>query len=36
VRSPDSARIEQLMADYALRFKQDFFASQPPRDRPTS
>ena len=36
VRSPDSARVEQLIADYARRFKQDFFASQPPRDRPTS
>ncbi|MFZ1133580.1 MAG: ATP-grasp domain-containing protein [Candidatus Korobacteraceae bacterium] len=36
VRSPDAARIEQLIADYARRFKQDFFASQPPRERPTS
>jgi biotin carboxylase len=36
VRSPDSARVEQLIAEYARRFKQDFFASQPPRDRPTS
>jgi ATP-grasp domain len=36
VRSPDPARIEQLIHDYARRFRQDFFASQPPRDRPTS
>ena len=32
VRSPDSARVEQLIAEYAQRFRQDFFASQPPRD----
>ena len=36
VRSPDPARIEQLIHDYAQRFRQDFFASQPPRDKPTS
>jgi biotin carboxylase len=36
VRSPDSARIEQLVHDYAQRFRQNFFASQPPRDKPTS
>jgi ATP-grasp domain len=36
LRSPDAARIEQLIADYARRFKQDFFASQPPRDKPAS
>jgi biotin carboxylase len=36
LRSSDSARIEQLTHDYAQRFKQDFFASQPPRDKPTS
>jgi biotin carboxylase len=35
-RSPDPARIEQLIYDYAQRFKQDFFAWQPPRDKPTS
>ena len=36
VRSPDSARIDKLTRDYAQRFKQDFFASAPPRDKPTS
>jgi hypothetical protein len=36
VRSANPARIEQLIHDYAPRFKQDFFASQPPRDKPTS
>src|SRR5271166_3572077 len=36
LRSPDAARIEQLIRDYAQRFKQNFFASQPPRSKPTS
>jgi biotin carboxylase len=36
LRSPDSARIERLIVEYAQRFKTDFFASQPPRDKPTS
>src|SRR5271166_2128313 len=37
LRSHDAARIEQLTRDYAQRFKQDFFASQPPpRGKPTS
>jgi biotin carboxylase len=36
LRSPDPARIEQLIHDYAQRFRQDFFAWQPPRDKPTS
>jgi biotin carboxylase len=36
VRSTDEARVEQLIIEYARRFKQDFFASQPPRDKPTS
>jgi len=36
LRSPDAARIEQLIRDYAQRFRQDFFASQPPRERPSS
>jgi hypothetical protein len=36
VRSPDPARIERLTHDYAQRFRQDFFAWQPPRDKPTS
>jgi len=36
VRSQDSARIDELIWNYAQRFKQDFFASAPPRDKPTS
>jgi hypothetical protein len=36
VRSSDPARIERLIHDFAQRFRQDFFASQPPRDKPTS
>src|SRR6516162_25002 len=36
LRSPDAARIQQLIQNYARRFKQDFFASQPPREKPTS
>jgi hypothetical protein len=36
LRSTDPARIEQLTHDYAQRFRQDFFASQPPRERPSS
>ena len=36
LRSTDPTRIEQLIRDYAQRFKQDFFASQPPREKPTS
>lgn len=36
VRSTDPKRIEELIWNYAQRFKQDFFASAPPRDKPTS
>jgi len=36
VRSPDPKRIEQLLAEYTPRFRQDFFAWAPPRDKPTS
>ena len=36
VRSPDAARIEQLIREYAQRFRQDFFASAPPRDKADS
>jgi biotin carboxylase len=36
LRSPEYARIEQLIAEYTRRFRQDFFAYQPPRDKPTS
>lgn len=34
VRSPDPARVQQLLTDYAQRMRQDFFAWQPPLDRP--
>jgi biotin carboxylase len=34
VKSPDPARIEQLLQNYAQRMRQDFFAWQPPLDRP--
>jgi biotin carboxylase len=36
VRSPDSARIDELIWNYAQRFRLDFFAFQPPRDKPSS
>jgi biotin carboxylase len=36
VRSQDSKRIEELIWNYAQRFRQDFFAYAPPRDKPTS
>ena len=36
VRSTDKTRVEQLVIEYARRFKNDFFASQPARDRPSS
>ena len=35
-RSHDAARIDDLIRNYARRFKQDFFASAPPRDKPSS
>ncbi len=34
VKSPDAERVQQLTNSYAQRFRQDFFASQPPRDKP--
>ena len=36
VRSTDSVRVEQLVTEYAQRFRHDFFAYQPPKDKPTS
>jgi biotin carboxylase len=35
VASPDAARVEHLIEDYAKRFATDFFASAPPPERPT-
>ena len=36
LRSVDPERIERLITEYAQRFRQDFFAFQPPRERPSS
>jgi hypothetical protein len=36
VRSPDPARVAQLLDEYTRRFYTDFFARQPPPDRPVS
>ncbi len=36
VRSQDSARVDQLLADYAARFRRDFGAVLPPAARPAS
>ena len=36
VRSPEPKRIEELIWNYAQRFRQDFFAYAPPKDKPTS
>jgi hypothetical protein len=34
VRSPDPARVQQLLNSYVDRMRQDFLAWQPPLDRP--
>jgi len=34
VKSPDPGRVQELISNYAQRFRQDFFASEPPRDKP--
>ena len=34
VKSSDPGRVQELIGNYAPRFRQDFFASQPPRDKP--
>ncbi|MGA3055721.1 MAG: ATP-grasp domain-containing protein [Candidatus Korobacteraceae bacterium] len=34
VKSPDPGRVQELINNYAQRFRQDFFASEPPRDKP--
>ena len=36
VRSPDPARVAQLLDEYTRRFYTDFFARQPPPDRPVN
>ena len=35
VGSPDPARVDALLDDYAARFYRDFFATAPPLDRPS-
>ncbi len=35
VKSADPKRVEELIWNYAQRFRQDFFASAPPKERPT-
>ena len=34
VRSPNPARVQELLQNYAQRMRQDFLAWQPPLDRP--
>ena len=34
ISSPDPARVDALVADYATRFYPDFFATAPPPERP--
>ncbi|HKQ52151.1 MAG TPA: hypothetical protein VJT74_07270 [Pyrinomonadaceae bacterium] len=36
VRSPDAARVAQLLGEYTRRFYTDFFARQPAPDRPVN
>jgi hypothetical protein len=36
VASPDSERVERVLADYTDRFIRDFSASVPPPDRPVA
>ncbi len=36
VRSKDSNRVEQLIREYPHRFHQDFFAYEPPKDKPSA
>jgi hypothetical protein len=36
LRSPDAQRIAELLESYAARFREDFYASQPVPDKPSS
>jgi len=36
VRSQDPNRVEQLIREYAQRFHHDFFAYEPPKDKPSA
>jgi hypothetical protein len=35
VRSPDQARVQQLLEAYTQRFREDFYAYAPPKDKPS-
>ena len=35
VKSPDFARVSELLTQYAERFRHDFLAVMPPNDKPT-
>ncbi|HMC58870.1 MAG TPA: hypothetical protein VKJ01_06750, partial [Candidatus Solibacter sp.] len=35
VKSPDPERVEHLLEDYTQRFREDFYAFEPPRDKPS-
>jgi biotin carboxylase len=35
LRSPSAARVRELLADYERRFTEDFYAYEPPRDKPS-
>ncbi len=34
VKSPSAARVRELLSAYEPRFTEDFYAYQPPRDKP--
>ena len=35
LRSPSAARVRELLADYERRFTEDFYAYEPPREKPS-
>src|SRR5450759_1415435 len=35
LQSPSAARVRELLADYERRFTEDFYAYEPPRDKPS-
>jgi hypothetical protein len=36
VASPDAVRVDELLTNYVRRFREDFFATAPPLDKPTA
>jgi hypothetical protein len=34
LKSPSAGRIRELLSDYERRFTEDFYAYEPPRDKP--